>query len=181
MLLYNKMTVRIKVLQMKNVFFMAYLLKIKENMKIYIDADACPQLVKRHLFRAAERKKVYLVQVANQYIKPVNSKFVSSILVGQGADVADMKIVELLEEGDLVITADIPLADLCVKKNAYALNPRGELYTEANIRQRLSVRDFMTDLRQMGVETGGPPPFTQRDAEQFANSLDRFLTKHIKS
>ncbi len=149
-------------------------------MKIYIDADACPHLVKKHLLRTADRKKIQVIQVANQYIKPVNSQYVSSILVGQGADVADMKIVELLEEGDLVITADIPLADLCVKKSAYALNPRGELYTEANIRQRLSVRDFMTDLRQMGVETGGPPPFSQRDAELFANALDRFLTKHAK-
>ncbi|WDE96134.1 YaiI/YqxD family protein [Lentisphaera profundi] len=147
-------------------------------MKIYIDADACPQLVKTHIFRAVERRKIYLIQVANQYIRPSNSKLISSVLVGQGADVADLKIVELLEEGDLVITADIPLADLCVKKNAFALNPRGELYTEANIRQRLSVRDFMTDLRQLGVETGGPPPFSQRDGELFANALDRFLTKN---
>ena len=118
--------------------------------------------------------------VANQHIRPVNSPYISSIQVAAGDDVADMKIVELAEPGDLVITADIPLADHIVKKDAFALNPRGELYTETNIRERLSVRDFMAELRTTGVETGGPPPFSERDKQNFANALDRFLTKHYK-
>ena len=135
-------------------------------MKIYIDADACPRAVKEVIFRAVKKRQIYLIQVANQYIQ-----------VGAGDDVADMKIVELVEAGDLVITADIPLADHVIKKDAYALNPRGSLYTEANIRERLSMRDFMTELRSTGIETGGPKPFGERDKQNFANALDRFLTK----
>ena len=147
-------------------------------MKIYIDADACPRAVKEVIFRAVKKRQIYLVQVANQYIRPDNSKYISSIQVAAGDDVADMKIVELVEADDLIITADVPLADHVVKKNAYALNPRGNLYTEANIRERLSMRDFMTELRSTGIETGGPKPFSERDKQNFANALDRFLTKH---
>ena len=147
-------------------------------MKIYIDADACPRAVKDLIFRAVKKRGIYLIQVANQYIRPANSKYISSIQVGAGDDVADMKIVELVEAGDLVITADIPLADHVIKKNAFALNPRGSLYTEANIRERLSMRDFMTELRSTGIETGGPKPFSERDKQNFANALDRFLTKY---
>ena len=149
-------------------------------MKIYIDADACPNVVKDLLFRAVKKRKINLIMVANQHIRPVNSPYISSIQVGAGDDVADMKIVELAEAGDLVITADIPLADHIVKKDAFALNPRGELYTETNIRERLSVRDFMAELRTTGIDTGGPPPFSERDKQNFANALDRFLTKHYK-
>ena len=149
-------------------------------MKIYIDADACPNVVKEILFRAAEKRQIYLIQVANQYIQPSYCPYISSIQVAAGPDVADEKIVELCEAGDLVITADIPLADHVVKKNAYALNPRGTLYTESNIRERLSMRDFMTELRDSGVQTGGPAPFSDRDKQNFANGLDRFLTKHFQ-
>ena len=147
-------------------------------MKIYIDADACPNVVKDLLFRAVKKRKINLIMVANQHIREVNSPYISSIQVGAGDDVADMKIVELAEAGDLVITADIPLADHIVQKEAFALNPRGELYTETNIRERLSVRDFMAELRTTGIDTGGPPPFGERDKQNFANALDRFLTKH---
>ena len=150
-------------------------------MKIYIDADACPNVVKEVLFRAVKKRQIYLIQVANQHIRPVNSPYISAIQVGAGDDVADMKIVELAEPGDLVITADIPLADHIVKKDAFALNPRGELYTEQNIKERLSVRDFMAELRTTGVDTGGPPPFSERDKQNFANALDRFLTKNFKA
>jgi uncharacterized protein len=149
-------------------------------MKIYIDADACPNMVKEVLFRAAKKREIHLTLVANQFISPVSSPYIDSILVGPGDDVADMKIVELINAGDLVITADIPLADHVVKKNAFALNPRGELYTVANIKSHLSVRDFMADLRNTGVETGGSPPFNERDRQKFSNALDRFLTKHHK-
>jgi uncharacterized protein YaiI (UPF0178 family) len=149
-------------------------------MKIYIDADACPNMIKEVLFRAAKKREIFLIMVANQFIAPVSSPFISSVLVGPGDDVADMKIVELAVAGDMVITADIPLADHIVTKNAFALNPRGELYTKANIKKHLSVRDFMADLRDTGVDTGGPPPFGERDRQKFANALDRFLTKYHK-
>jgi uncharacterized protein YaiI (UPF0178 family) len=149
-------------------------------MKIYIDADACPRMVKEVIFRAVKKRQIHLIQVANQYIRPDNSKYISSIQVGAGDDVADMKIVELVEAGDLVITADIPLADHVIKKDAFALNPRGSLYTVGNIRERLSMRDFMTELRSTGIETGGPKPFGERDKQNFANALDRFLTKYHK-
>ena len=111
---------------------------------------------------------------------PNNSLF-SFIQVAAGPDVADEKIVELVKEGDLVITQDIPLADHTVQKKAFAMSPRGKLFTEVNIKERLSMRDFMTDLRSMGVETGGPPPFTDRDRQNFNNSIDRFLTKQLKN
>ncbi|MBF0198100.1 MAG: YaiI/YqxD family protein [Planctomycetes bacterium] len=149
-------------------------------MKIYIDADACPNMVKEVLFRAAIKNEIDLILVANQYIAPNSSPYINSILVGAGDDVADMKIVELCIAGDLVITADIPLADHVVKKKAYALNPRGELYTVDNIKQNLAMRDFMTQLRDTGVETGGPSPFSQKDKHKFANSLDRFLMRYNK-
>lgn len=150
-------------------------------MKIYIDADSCPNMIKEVLFRVAKKKEISLIMVANQFIAPVNSPHITSILVGPGDDVADMKIVELATAGDLIITADIPLADHVVKKKAFALNPRGELYTEANIKKHLSVRDFMAELRNTGVETGGPTPFGERDKHKFSNALDRFLTKYHKS
>ncbi len=151
-------------------------------MKIWIDADACPKMVKEVLFKASFRLKVPVVLVANSFMAhPVGEgSLISSIQVDKGADVADFYIVEHSVEGDLVITADIPLAALVVEKGATAINPRGELYTEENIRERLSVRDFMQELREGGVDTGGPPPFGAKDKEKFTNSFNRIITKMLK-
>ena len=154
--------------------------ELRKTMKIYIDADACPTGVKDIIFRVAERRQIETILVANCYIKPPYCKYITTIQVAAGPDVADEKIVELAEIGDLVVTADIPLANFIVEKGAFAVNPRGTLYTEANIKEKLSMRDFMSDLRDTGVQTGGPPPFTQKDCHQFANSLDRFLAKNLK-
>ena len=147
-------------------------------MQIFIDADACPNPIKNILFRAAERAQVPLTLVANRFIKAPPSSLIKTIVVTEGPDVADNKIVEMVQQGDLVITADIPLANNVVEKGGYALSPRGEMYTEENIRQALSIRDFMTDLRDEGVNTGGPSAFHQRDCNAFANQLDRFLAQH---
>ncbi len=149
-------------------------------MYIYVDADACPKVIKDIIYKAVQRLKIPLVMVANQYINHPRSEYITSLAVHGGIDSADDKIVELVNPDDLVITADIPLADFVVKKGAYAINPRGELYTEANIKERLAIRDLMTEMRNSGIETGGPPPFKQKDRELFANQLDRFLTKQLK-
>lgn len=146
-------------------------------MKIWIDADACPKAVKEVVYKASFRLKIPVVLVANQYLSLPPSPFVSAIQVEKGDDVADFYIVENLDTIDLVITADIPLADLVVKKGAVAINPRGELYTEENISERLSMRDFMKSLRDEGVNTGGPSAFGDKDRENFTNSLNRLLTK----
>jgi uncharacterized protein YaiI (UPF0178 family) len=146
-------------------------------MQILVDADACPRVAKEILFRAAQRTNVPVVLVANQHMHIPDSELFSLVQVGEGLDVADERIVELTEEGDLVVTADIPLANLVVEKGGTALNPRGELYTANNVRQRLNMRDFMADLRGSGIETGGPPAYSQRNSQEFANALDRFLTK----
>jgi uncharacterized protein YaiI (UPF0178 family) len=149
-------------------------------MHIYIDADACPILVKEVLFRVSERKGLKLTLVANQYMKVPSSELIKFIIVPAGPDVADDKIVELVDQGDLVITQDIPLADLIVTKKAFAMCPRGKLFTEANIKERLSMRDLMTELRSFGIETGGPSAYTEKDRQNFNNSLDRFITKYLK-
>jgi uncharacterized protein YaiI (UPF0178 family) len=149
-------------------------------MKIYIDADACPKIIKEITFRAAIRVKANLILVANQYMSTPNSEYITSVVVGNGLNIADDKIVELSEEGDLVITADIPLADRVVEKNAFALNPRGKLYTIDNVKESLSMRNLMTDLRSSGMETSGPPPFNKKDSQEFSNQLDKFLTKYHK-
>jgi uncharacterized protein YaiI (UPF0178 family) len=146
-------------------------------MQILVDADACPRVAKEIIFRAATRTNVRVVLVANQHMRIPESELFLLEQVGQGLDVADERIVELAEEGDLVVTADIPLANLVVEKGATALNPRGELYTTNNVRQRLNMRDFMADLRGSGIEAGGPPAYSQRDSQDFANALDRYLTK----
>ncbi len=148
-----------------------------QKLTIWIDADACPKIVKEVIFRASNRLKIPVVLVANKYMSVPPGGLVRSIQVDQGADVADFYIVEHVEKNDLVVTADIPLADLIVKKEATAINPRGELYTEENISEHLSVRDFMHDLRASGVDTGGSPPFGPKDKELFTNSLNRILTK----
>jgi len=146
-------------------------------MKIWVDADACPVVIKEILFRAAERTQTQLTLVANQYITTPKSRFISSIQVSSGFDVADNEIVKRLEPGDLVITGDIPLASDVIDKGSHALNPRGEMYTVDNIRARLNMRDFMETLRASGIDTGGPAALNQGDRQAFANQLDRFLTQ----
>ncbi|TVQ08191.1 MAG: YaiI/YqxD family protein [Leptolyngbya sp. DLM2.Bin27] len=146
-------------------------------MQIWVDADACPNVIKEILFRAAKRVEIKTTLVANQELQIPGSPFIDSVLVRSGLDVADSYIVQHLQPQDLVITADIPLAAEAIEKGAYALNPRGEFYDAGNIRERLSMRNFLAELRSGGVETGGPPPFSQRDTAAFANQLDRFLTK----
>tara|TARA_R110002072_G_scaffold46082_8_gene127944 strand:- start:8185 stop:8637 length:453 start_codon:yes stop_codon:yes gene_type:complete len=146
-------------------------------MKIWVDADACPVVVKDILFRAATRAKISVTLVANQFLNVPKSPFIHFVQVPQGFDVADNEIVKRCVAGDLVITADIPLAAEVIEKNAIALNPRGELYTIENIKTRLNMRDFMDTMRASGIEGGGPPPLTQRDRQQFANNLDKLLTQ----
>lgn len=145
--------------------------------QIWVDADACPNPIKEILFRAAKRVKILTTFVANQPLQIPASAYIQAIQVRSGLDVADKQIVDLLHPGDLVITADIPLAADAIAKGAVVLNPRGSLYTTANIRERLSMRNFMEELRSEGVETGGPSAFSQRDIQSFANQLDRFLAK----
>lgn len=146
-------------------------------MKIWVDADAIPKVIKEILCRAAERKQLELVFVANQRIPTPPSKFIRSIQVAAGFDVADTEIVKLCETGDLVITADIPLAAEVLAKGAIALSPRGELFTKDNIGQRLNIRDFMDTMRASGEQSGGPPPLHQRDRMAFANELDKILAR----
>lgn len=149
-------------------------------MQIWVDADACPSVIKDILFRAAERKQVQVTLVANQALRIPPSPYLRLVQVPAGLDVADKRIVELLAAEDLVITADIPLAAAVIDKGGHALNPRGELYTKDNIRERLSMRNFMDELRGSGVATGGPAALNQRDRQAFANSLDSFLAKHMR-
>lgn len=147
-------------------------------MKIWVDADACPVVIKEILFRVANRTKIMVTLVANQYIRTPPSLFIKFIQVAAGFDVADNEIVRRVESGDVVITGDIPLASEVIEKDAVAINPRGELYSKENIKARLSQRDFMETLRSSGVNTGGPPPLNQTDRQNFANQLDRLLAKH---
>jgi uncharacterized protein len=145
-------------------------------MQIWVDADACPGEVKELLFRAAKRTKTKVTLVANQAMRTPRSEFVDSLLVPAGMNVADRRIVEHVQPGDLVITADIPLAAQAVAKGGQALNPRGELYTEANVGERLAVRNLLDELRGGGQITGGPANFSAKDRQAFANQLDRWLT-----
>ncbi len=149
-------------------------------MHIWVDADACPKVIKDILFRAAERVGVPMTLVANQPLRTPPSRLIKSVQVGAGFDVADNYIVQRLQAGDLVITADIPLAAEVIEKGGRAINPRGELYTTENIRQRLAMRDFMDQMRASGVDTGGPPSFNHGDRQAFANQLDRLLTANCK-
>jgi len=146
-------------------------------MKIWVDADACPVVIKEILFRAAERTGIQLTLVANQPVRIPPSRNIKFIQVAQGFDVADNEIVKRLGEGDLVITGDIPLAAEVIEKGAHALNPRGELYSADNIRARLNMRDFMDTLRASGVDTGGPPALSLGDRKTFADHLDKLLTR----
>ena len=151
-------------------------------MKIWVDADACPVVVKEILFRAADRTGVELTLVANQALSTPSSANINSLQVPRGFDVADDEIVKRLSAGDLVITSDIPLAAEVIEKGGHALSPRGELHTTENIRARLNMRDFLDTMRSSGVEMGGgPAAFSQRDKQEFANNLDRILTKYSGS
>lgn len=150
-------------------------------MKIWVDADACPVVIKEILFKAAERTKIAVTLIANQHISTPNSQFIHFLQVPGGFDVADDEIVSRVGKGDLVITADIPLAAEAIDKGALALGPRGEMYSPENIRARLNMRDFMDTLRGSGINTGGPPPLSQSDRKQFADHLDKYLSAWIKA
>ncbi|HET8817586.1 MAG TPA: YaiI/YqxD family protein [Pseudidiomarina sp.] len=150
-------------------------------MHIWVDADACPTVIKDILYRAAERKQLQLTLVANQPLRVPSSPYINTLTVTSGFDVADNEIVERCQAGDLVITSDIPLAADVLKKGAHALSPRGERYTKDTIGARLNVRDFMDTMRASGVQSGGPPPLNQRDRMQFANHLDSLLANVKKA
>jgi uncharacterized protein len=149
-------------------------------MKIWVDADACPVVIKDILFKAAERTAVEVTLVANQSITVPSSQYIKFLRVPSGFDVADNEIVKRAESGDLVITSDIPLAAEVIEKGAHALNPRGELYSANDIKARLTMRDFMDTMRSSGIHTGGPAALSKSDRQAFANHLDRFLTRHEK-
>jgi uncharacterized protein YaiI (UPF0178 family) len=152
------------------------------HVKIWVDADACPVVVKEILFRAADRTGVQLTLVANQPLNTPSAPNINTIQVPHGFDVADDEIVKRVEAGDIVITSDIPLAAEVIEKGAHALSPRGEMHTRENIGARLNMRDFLDTMRSSGVEmSGGPAAFSQRDKQEFANNLDRFLTKFAAS
>ena len=149
-------------------------------MQIWVDADACPKAIKDILYRVAERTTITTTLVANQYLQTPPSRYIKLLQVKSGYDVADNEIVKRLSEGDLVITADIPLAALVVEKGGHALNPRGELYTTANIKERLAMRNLMEELRDNGFDIGGPTTFNQGDRQIFAAALDTFIAKTNK-
>ena len=149
----------------------------RERVKIWVDADACPVVIKEILFRAADRTGVQLTLVANQALNTPSSANINTLQVPRGFDVADDEIVKRLQAGDLVITSDIPLAAEVIEKGGHALSPRGEMHSTENIGARLNMRDFLDTMRASGVEMGGgPAAFSQRDKQTFANELDRFLT-----
>ena len=148
-------------------------------MKVWIDADACPVVIKEILFKAARRTGIQLTLVANQLMQTPPDKNIISLQVPQGFDVADDEIVKLVEAGDLVITSDIPLASEVIEKGGQALSPRGELFTPNNIGGRLNMRDFMDTMRSSGVHGGGPPPLNKQDRQAFANQLDKILARDV--
>lgn len=150
-------------------------------MHIWIDADACPRVIKEILFRASERTEIPMTLVANQFLPTPPTPWIKAVQVPAGFDIADNYIVQHVHADDLVITADIPLASEVVDKKALALNPRGELYTKENIKQRLSMRDFLDTLRSSGIDTGGPKSFSEQDRREFANQLDKLLAKVKKT
>jgi uncharacterized protein YaiI (UPF0178 family) len=146
-------------------------------MHIWVDADACPGVIKEILFRAAERTQIMTTLVANQLLRVPASPFIRALQVPAGFDVADNRIAQEVQPGDLVITADIPLAAQVIEREGFALNPRGEFYTRDNIRERLTMRNFMEELRGSGVDISGPATFSQSDRQAFAAQLDRFLAR----
>jgi len=154
---------------------------LSEKLKIWVDADACPVVIKEILFRAAERTRIETVLVANKLLRVPPSPWLRAMQVPGGFDVADDEIVKQIQPGDLVITADIPLAAQVLAKGGHALNPRGEFYSASNIQERLAMRNFMEELRGSGVDISGPSTFSQSDRQAFAAELDRFLTHPSKS
>ncbi len=149
-------------------------------MDIWVDADACPVVIKDLLYRIAQRTQIKVTLVANKSLKIPKSQFIKLLVVPPGFDVADNEIVKLMQKGDLVITADIPLAAEVVDKEGLALNPRGELYTKDNIGARLSTRDLMESLRSSGIETKGPSPMGQKDKQLFSNTIDKLISGKVK-
>lgn len=150
-------------------------------MHIWVDADACPLAVKNILYKAANRTQTMVILVSNQHLQTPASVFIKKIRVPSGFDIADNKIIELMEAGDLVITADIPLANSVIEKGGMALNPRGELYSTNTIKQRLSIRDFNEQLRNSGIKTSTVPKLHAREIQAFANSLDKLLLLQKKN
>ncbi|CAG9178759.1 YaiI/YqxD family protein [Cupriavidus pinatubonensis] len=148
-------------------------------MQVLVDADACPVVVKEMLYRAAQRLEVCLTLVANKFLRTPPSRFIRALQVPAGFDAADDRIVELVIHGDLVITADIPLAAAALEKGAYVLDPRGSWFSRENIQERLTMRDVMEQLRSSGIDTGGPAPYAAQDSKAFAGQLDRFLARHV--
>jgi len=154
---------------------------MKRRINIWVDADACPVAIKEILFRAAQRTRLETILVANRLLRVPPSPYIRALQVPGGFDVADNRIVQDLQPGDLVITADIPLAAQVIAKGGHALNPRGEFYSTANIQERLAMRNFMEELRGSGVDISGPAAFSQSDRQAFAAELDRFLHRHSDS
>lgn len=152
-----------------------------QSISIWVDADACPRVIRDILFRAATRLELPLTLVANHVLPVPQSPWVKAVQVAQGFDVADNYIVEQVGQDDLVITADIPLAAELIEKGAGVISPRGEQFTANNIRQRLNMRDFMETMRSSGEVSGGPPALGPRDKQEFANALDRYLARHAHS
>lgn len=150
-------------------------------MKIWVDADACPVVIKHILYKAAQRTRLQTTLVANQPMRIPRLKWIKLLQVAQGFDVADNEILKRLDTGDLVITSDIPLAAQVLEKGGHALSPRGELYSSDNIRGRLSMRDFKDTLRSSGIDTGGPPALNQKNRNAFASHLDKLISKHKKT
>lgn len=150
-------------------------------MNIWVDADACPVVIKEIIFKAANRATIVTTLVANHHLRIPPSKYIQFMQVSSGFDVADDEIVKRVNKGDLVITSDIPLADEVIEKSALALSPRGEIFTKENIKSRLNIRDFMDTMRASGVHTGGPPALSQSDRQTFANHLDRIITQFQQS
>lgn len=150
-------------------------------MKIWVDADACPVVIKDILFKAADKRAISTTFLANHSIRVPPSRFINFMQVSSGFDVADDEIVKRVSQGDLVITSDIPLASDAISKGALALSPRGELFTIENIKSRLNIRDFMDTMRASGVQTGGPAALNQQDRQSFANHLDKIITKYQQS
>ena len=154
---------------------------MSEPTRIWVDADACPAVIRDILFRAAERAQVHVTLVANTWLRTPPSRFIRALQVPGGFDVADAAIVERVQPGDLVVTQDIPLAALVLDKGAVAVHPRGERFTPDNMAERLSMRNFMEELRGSGVQIGGPPVFHARDRQAFASELDRWLAQRSRT
>ena len=151
------------------------------SFNIWVDADACPNLIKNVIFRLADNRQVDVVLVSNHYVKTPNSRFVSAKQVGKGFDEADNEIIALMSGGDLVVTGDLPLANDVIQKRGFAINPRGTVYDEENIKSHLSRRDLMEDLRDSGVVSGGPSALNKKNVQEFANAIDRLVTKLEKA